>query len=69
MPSGIYMKGFSVAKCTGCNGNGKCNVCSGTGRIRKKAPGGQEHQCPSCAVPGKGVCRVCRGSGVNPPVK
>ncbi len=58
-----------AAKCDTCHGTGECPTCDGTGKINQNGEGGSEHQCPSCADPGNGICRVCLGSGEEPEVE
>ena len=64
-----------MATCTGCDGTGECNVCKGSGKIGRNTSRGYEWTiCTACekmikGERGNGVCRVCRGTRVNPPLR
>lgn len=55
--------GFSFASCKeecwDCNGNGRCGVCGGDGKVWS---GGKEIKCPTC-VQANGKCKWCNGTG------
>ena len=47
-----------MSACMGCNGDGKCKRCDGTGVIEGFV---MNEKCEKCH--GRGNCTVCHGSG------
>lgn len=55
---GYYQHIYPYVTCPHCKGNGRCNLCLGTGRVEMTV---HIYTCSSCQ--GRGICKNCGGKG------